>query len=139
MTYKPHKAYYAFMAFNELRKLGQAVKATTDGTKGLSVCAAKKGNAAAIFCANDTDQPMPISCKLDGYSVVSVRYTDGEKTDAVVSANDIPADAALPPRSLRFTVPSGARHSMPPMWSTPQTTTSSQLPCRPQLSLLSQI
>ena len=59
MTYKPHKAYYAFMAFNELRKLGQAVKATTDGTKGLSVCAAKKGNAAAIFCANDTDQPMP--------------------------------------------------------------------------------
>ena len=100
MTYKPHKAYYAFMAFNELRKLGQAVKATTDGTKGLSVCAAKKGNAAAIFCANDTDQPMPISCKLDGYSVVSVRYTDGEKTDAVVSANDSPADAALPPRSF---------------------------------------
>ena len=25
-TYKPHKAYFAFVAFNELRKLGMAVR-----------------------------------------------------------------------------------------------------------------
>lgn len=104
MTYQPHKAYYVFTAFNELRKLGSAVKATTDGTPGLYVCAAKKGATAALLIANDTDKAMSVSCNLDGYEIVTVRYTDGEKTDAVVSGSDIPEDAALPPHAFAVVI-----------------------------------
>lgn len=100
MTYQPHKAYYAFTAFNELRKLGEAVKVTTDGTPGVYACAAKKGPSAAIFCANNTDKPIPVSCVLDGYEIVSARYTDDAKTDTTVRADEIPENAALPPHSF---------------------------------------
>jgi len=101
MTYKPHKAYYAFTAFNELRKCGKAVKVTTDGTKGLHVAAAKGEKGAAVLLANDTDAAIPVTgLGLEGYEVMSVRYTDADHTDAVVTAKAIPATPTLPPRSF---------------------------------------
>ena len=101
MTYKPHKAYYAFTAFNELRKCGTAVKVTTDGTKGLHVTAAKGEKGAAILFANDTNGAIPVEATgLDGYEVVDVRLTDETNTDEVFGANDVPAQPELPPRSF---------------------------------------
>ena len=101
MTYKPHKAYYAYTAFNELRKCGKAVKVVTDATKGFHVTAAKGANGAAILFANDTDAAIPVSCSgLDGYEVASVRYTDADNTDKVVDGADVPAAPELPPRSF---------------------------------------
>ena len=104
MTYKPHKAYYAYTSFNELRKLGKAVKVTTDGTRGLHACAAKGKTGAAILFANDTDAGIPVSCDIGGYQVVEVRYTDADHTDAVVGPEDIPSPAVLPPHAFALVI-----------------------------------
>lgn len=58
LTYKPHKAYYAFVAFNELKKLGATVATSGDGGKVWSLAAAKDGRVA-VMVANfgDTDVP----------------------------------------------------------------------------------
>ena len=58
LTYKPHKAYYAFVAFNELKKLGATVSTAGDSGKVWSLAAAKDGRVA-VMVANfgDTDVP----------------------------------------------------------------------------------
>ena len=60
LTYKPHKAYYAFTAFNELRKRGTAVAACASGDKNLYVVAAKNEKDAAVMLANDSDKAIPL-------------------------------------------------------------------------------
>ena len=101
MTQGPHRAYYAFTAFNELRKCGQAVGVRTDGTKGLHVAAAKGPRTAALFAANDTDDAIPVTVRgLQGYAVEDVRYTDQAHVNALVAREDVPDDPVLPPRSF---------------------------------------
>ena len=95
LTYKPHKAYYAFTAFNELRRRGRAVAVRTTGDKNLWVAAAKGENDAAVMMANDSDKAIPLVCDFQGRTVASCRITDGERTDAAVA---MPAE--LPPRSF---------------------------------------
>ena len=95
MTYKPHKAYYAFVAFNELRKLGTAVKVATDGTKGLHATAAKGADGAAVLLANDTGKDIPLAVDFGGRAVVQAKLSDGTRTDETV-----PMPAALPPHSF---------------------------------------
>ena len=101
MTCKPHKAYYAFTAFNELRRCGQAVRVTVDGASGLSAAAAKGPDGAAIFLANDTDGEIPVSFRgLDGLMVKEIRCTDRERTDALVGAQDVSSALVLPAQSF---------------------------------------
>ena len=95
LTYKPHKAYYAFAAFNELRRRGKAVSVRTTGDKGLWVTAAKGEKDAAVMMANDSDDAIQLVCDFQGRAVVSCRITDGDRTDAAVA---MPAE--LPPRSF---------------------------------------
>ena len=83
MTEKPHKAYYAFVAFNELRKLGMAVVAPPVERTGLYVAAAKDaaGENGAVMVANCGDASVPLGIDFGG-KVVSCRITDGSRTHA---------------------------------------------------------
>jgi len=99
LTYKPHKAYYAFTAFNELRSRGSAVAVRTVGDKNLWVAAAKGESDAAVMMANDSDKAIPIACDFQGREVVSFRITDADRTDCT-----IPFPEALPPRSFAVAI-----------------------------------
>ena len=65
LTYKPHKAYFVFKAFNELRRLGTSAKVTGsadagDG-KGLWLTAATDGKGRkAVLVVNISDGPLPL-------------------------------------------------------------------------------
>jgi len=98
LTYKPHKAYYAFTAFNELRKLGTAVACDVKG-EGLWACAAAKGARRAVFVANDSDKPVPFAVVVDGYAPTRCRITDEKRTD---EPTDVPS--VMPPWSFLVTV-----------------------------------
>ncbi len=78
LTQKPHKAYYSFVAFNELRKLGRAVKCEAAG--GLDVCAATDGNGrGAVMIVNDTLNDVDLPRTFGGHSVVRVHVIDDER------------------------------------------------------------
>jgi len=107
LTYKPHKAYYAFTAFNELRKRGTAVAVQVIGDKNLWVTAAKGEKDAAVMMSNDSDKAIPLSCDFQGYAVVSCRITDKDRTDAT-----IPFPAEIPPRAFLVAIIKGQAPSV---------------------------
>lgn len=94
-TYAPHKAYYAFTAFNELRKCGTAVRATVTGDADLWAAAATGAAGGAVMLANDSDRTIPLVCDFQGRTVSACRITDAAHTDAAVA---FPSE--LPPRSF---------------------------------------
>ena len=95
MTYKPHKAYYAFTAFNELRRRGTAVKATSSDER-VFVTAAKDASDAAVMIVNESDDEKPLSVDFQGRGTVLARITDAERTDASVSLPErLPAHSIL--------------------------------------------
>ena len=65
LTYKPHKAYYAFMAFNELRKAGTAVAARSDNAQ-VWVSAAKGNGHRAVVVVNCGAESVPFSLEIAG-------------------------------------------------------------------------
>ena len=89
LTYGPHKAYYAFTAFNELRKRGTAVEVKVVGAEsGVHAAAARgKDGSAALMVANDNDRWIPVSFEFGGLGSSAgtpkprCRRTDGENTD----------------------------------------------------------
>ena len=95
LTYKPHKAYYAFTAFKELRDRGTSVAVQVTGDKNLWVAAAKGEKDAAVMMSNDSDKAIPLACDFQGRAVAACRITDKDRTDATVS---FPSE--LPPRSF---------------------------------------
>ena len=93
MTYRPHKAYYAFCAFNELRKLGVAVKPPKT-PEGVYVAAATDGKGkAAVLVANISGGDWTPDFDFGGRGIRSAKVTDASRTyaDAAFSgtvAND---------------------------------------------------
>ena len=79
-TTLPRKAYYAFTAFNELRKRGTAVRATSDDPQ-VWVAAAKGGTDGAVMLANDSDEWKPLELVLGERTVESCRLTDDQHVD----------------------------------------------------------
>ena len=76
MTYKPHKAYYVFLAFNELRKLGTAVRAPAT-PEGVSAAAATDGKGrAAVLVANISGQDWTPDFDFGAWRVTNVRTVD---------------------------------------------------------------
>ena len=76
LTYKPHKAYCAFLAFNELRKAGTAVAASSDASD-VFVSAARKGGDAVVMAVNLSSDRKPLALAFgDGWKAVSCRITD---------------------------------------------------------------
>ena len=94
-TYKPHKAYYVYTAFNELRKLQSAVKAVSDDA-GVWVAAAKNTSGAALMLANNSPAEKPIVLDLAGRRAASYRITDETRTDVTCEG----APDKLPPHSF---------------------------------------
>ena len=92
LTQKPHKAYYAFMAFNELRKAGTAVRCTSSAPD-LYVAAATGNGFFALMVANTCDRDVEVSFK--GLPAgCSCLLTDREKTfEAVSVPNVMPANS----------------------------------------------
>ena len=100
LTYEPHKAYYAFVAFNELRKLGRAVSCTSSDPD-LYAAAAAKGGRVALMLANYSNRKIPLVLKGVG-EPCKCRITDETRTDERVS---VPAE--MPPRSFAVLVSGG--------------------------------
>ena len=95
ITHKPRKAYYVFLAFNELRKLGQAVR-VTGAPEELWAAAATDGRKGAVMLANISGGALPIPQVFGGRKVTRVRAIDAENDFAVVSAvGSIANDAVL--------------------------------------------
>ena len=94
LTYKPHKAYWAFVAFNELRKAGTAVKATS-GDPHVWAAAAKGAAGRVVMVANDSDREIPLALDLGGGVPSACRIVDDTRT-----WENIPLPAALPPYSI---------------------------------------
>ena len=95
MTYKPHKAYYAFTAFNELRRRRTAVKTAVEGASDLWACAAADGRSGAVMLANASPNEVALDYAFGTAKVVSCRLTDDTRTDAVVALPHV-----LPPYSF---------------------------------------
>jgi len=94
MTYEPHKAYYVYMAFNELRQLGKAVKPPAT-PKGVYVAAATDGQGrGTVMIANISGKPWKSDLDLGGWRVLSAKVIDKDRTYAEASAPaEIPADS----------------------------------------------
>lgn len=115
LTYTPHKAYYAFTAFHELRKRGTAMEVqlfTNDNCHNCSQVANANVRAAtargedgslAEMVANPGDDAVPFSLEISGgirrRTVESCRITDKDHTDA---ENAMPRE--LPPHSFLVAV-----------------------------------
>ena len=101
LTQKPHKAYYAFLAFNELRKAGTAVAAKSSDAK-VRVAAAKGENGVVVMVVNASGVEKPMALNASMEKGVACRMTDANHTWAKVSL-----PASLPPWSfVVLTVPS---------------------------------
>jgi hypothetical protein len=101
LTYKPHKAYYAFTAFNKLRQRGTAVGVSCDGPCPEAYSAAAKGadGSLAVMIANPGDDAVPFALEIAGDGRLATasecRITDDDRTDA-----EIPLPDRLPPHSF---------------------------------------
>ncbi len=96
LTYKPHKAYYAFMAFNELRKAGTCVVATSDDADVWVSAAKGSDGSVVVMAANVSAQTKPLAIGLgDGWRPAVCRITDASRTYEEVRPVD-----ALPPESF---------------------------------------
>ena len=104
-TYKPHKAYYAFMAFNELRKRGTAVNVDfgkNAEARNIAVyCAAARGEdgSLAVMLANPGEEAVPFVLDVAG----DIKRTTTRKcrvTDDTRTWEEAPLLDALPPHSF---------------------------------------
>ncbi len=79
--------FWAFKAFNELYKLGDAVEVTLDGQKGVKAAAARNGEKNAIFIANYDGEDKSIEIDLEGVidGDIEVRLTDETHTDEQIT------------------------------------------------------
>ncbi len=94
LTYKPHKAYWALMAFNELRQAGTAVKASSSAP-GVWVAAAKGEAGGVVMMANPDGEARPFAIDAAGAQVASCRITDETRTWEEMSLPDV-----LPPYAV---------------------------------------
>lgn len=95
ISYKPRKSYYAFVAFNELRKCGHAVKAVSTDVD-LWVAAARGLEIGVVMIANDSEQEKSLSLDCNGADPTFCRITDAKSDDRRL--NKIPT--VMPPYSF---------------------------------------
>jgi hypothetical protein len=116
LTYQPHKAYYAFTAFNELRKRGTAVNVAMHGNAQNLHAAAARGEdgSVAAMVANPGGDAVPFSLKIcEDASVRHSSFVTRRSPEAAPSASarcrivddtrtweETALPAALPPHSI---------------------------------------
>ena len=107
LTYQPHKAYYAFMAFNELCKRGTAVMCECgatrspshqDGASPVAYSAAARGEdgSLAIMLANQGEEEVPLELGIADNSKRTTA-TKCRITDETRTWEEVPLPAAVPP------------------------------------------
>ena len=102
-TYQPHKAYYSFMAFNELRKRGTAIDVLCDGSCPGVYSAAAKGADLAVMLANTGDTAVPLDLEIAGQRFASGGATEPPHCriiDETRTWEETSLPAELPPRSV---------------------------------------
>ena len=89
LTEQPHKAYWVFVAFNELRKLGTAVKCVSCD-EDLWATAAKGKEGKAVMLANYSERTIPLN--IPGMTVDGCKIIDATRTweDCAVPAEVAP-------------------------------------------------
>ena len=106
LTYKPHKAYYGFMAFNELRRRGRAVK-TASTAKEVWIAAARDAQGASVMVVNNNAAAVRPRFDFGGARVVSAKVVDGTRTwEASAWTGTLPAHSIW---SLTLDLPKGSR------------------------------
>ena len=80
MTFKPHKAYWSFVAFNEVRKLGASVKSSASDAEVFATAARDESGRGAVLIANTSNRKVPLKLNLGGWQVVSCRLIDKDRT-----------------------------------------------------------
>ena len=104
LTEKPHLAYHVFMAFNELRRLGTAIKVSTSGVDADAVFAtAARGEdgRTALLAVNYSAKPVPLSLK-GMCGAVRCRLIDD-----VHMYEEVPLPTELPPNSTLLVMAPG--------------------------------
>ena len=91
-TREPRNAYYSFLMFNELRKLGNAVK-LPDTDEGIYLCGATdKNGKAALMISNISGKPWNLDLDFGKYEVKEAWLLDdnhmNEKVDGVPASLD---------------------------------------------------
>ncbi len=89
-TRMPHKAYYVFAAFNELRKLGSAVRCGETPRGVYAAAAADATGRAAMLVANISGSAFALPDVFSGRRPVRARIIDAPR-----DWNEIPVPAAL--------------------------------------------
>lgn len=81
MTLEPFKAYYDYMMFNELRKLGTQVELEgVPQTLYATAATNEDKSACAIMMANISKETVPFKIKAKGYTVQEVLVIDDTRT-----------------------------------------------------------
>lgn len=84
---KPGKAFYALRCFNELYRLGTAVKCNVtggQGVDGLWASAARGEKGAAVFVVNDSPSARKVTTDFGAKKVLACHITDAERTDVEI-------------------------------------------------------
>jgi len=82
-SHKPRLAYYSYLLFNELRKLGNAVSLPSV-PDGVYLCAASSEGKAAVMVSNISGQDWKPAFDFGGYKVAEVFVIDQEQGYAKV-------------------------------------------------------
>jgi hypothetical protein len=77
MTAQPFPAYYGFLAFNELYRLGTQADVCCDDD-GVYAAAAYRGTEGCIVLANTSPEDVPLKLETDA-AVTECRILDGER------------------------------------------------------------
>ncbi len=95
-TVKPLKPFYAFKAFNELYKLGDAVEAVSD-TRSVKACAAKGSGKNAVLISNYNGEDTEVEIELAGLvdNKLEVLLTDETHTFERVAAYELSGDTKI--------------------------------------------
>ncbi len=91
-TGKPYPAYYAFMAYNELYKMGEQIELEIDG-EGIYGAAAKCGENACILISNPTGNDVEMNLHIDGKIEKCIITCDGKTYEEIEFSNILPKNS----------------------------------------------
>ena len=93
-TGRPRKAYWVYYMFNELRMLGNAVRASSPYENVYAVASDDGHGSGAVLLANISRAAVPLRFDFDGREIVSCRVIDETRTYEDAPLPDmIPADS----------------------------------------------
>ena len=94
LTGEPFPAYYPFLLYHRLYRLGASVAAESD-TEGVWACAAEEDGTCEVLLANTSGRDVPLKVTLEGYAVSSCRALLGGALEECALPEALSADAVL--------------------------------------------